>query len=167
MKKVLSVFIICLLPQLASADFMDAEWAASACEAWNDNSVLTDELAKKWIKNDGDRGYKLVRMYRTECGEGTQVQLTLSEMDGKAQCVYGGEPDDKEFNKKMDYLMHAKDKHWTCIGAKKFGCGAMGAMMSGKLKFKGPKGEAMSVMGPFGQFLQLTGTLGGEKVPCK
>lgn len=166
MKKILAVLWFGFLPQLALADFMDAEWAAKACDAWNNNQVLTEKLGKKWIKNHGDRGYKLVRMYRTECGEDTQVQLTLTDKDGKAFCEYGGAPDDKAFNKKMDYLMHAKDKHWTCIGEGKFGCGAMGAMSTGKLKFTGPKGEAMKVMGPFGEFLKLTGTLGGEKTAC-
>ncbi|CAG0878818.1 unnamed protein product [Cyprideis torosa] len=88
-------------------------------------------------------------MYRTECGEETQVQLTLVEDQGSAVCAYGGAPDDKEFNKKQDYQMHASDEHWTCIGAGKFGCGAMGAMMSGKLKFTGPKMEAMGTLGEY------------------
>ena len=52
------------------------------------------------------------------------------------------------------------------MGEASFGCGAMGAMMSGKLKFNGPKMEAMSVMGPFNQYLQLTGKVPGEKGAC-
>jgi putative sterol carrier protein len=42
----------------------------------------------------------------------------------------------------------------------------MGAMTTGKLKFDGPKMEAMGVMGPFNAFLKLTGTIGGEKGAC-
>lgn len=42
----------------------------------------------------------------------------------------------------------------------------MGAMMSGKLKFKGPKMEAMKVMGPFASFLRLTGKVAGNKANC-
>jgi putative sterol carrier protein len=42
----------------------------------------------------------------------------------------------------------------------------MGAMMTGKLQFKGPKGEAMGVMGPFDTFLQLTGKVPGDKKAC-
>mgnify|MGYP002067681959 CR=1 FL=1 len=39
----------------------------------------------------------------------------------------------------------------------------MGEMMSGKLKFTGQKSEAMTVMGPFGSFLELTGSVAGTK----
>ena len=35
-------------------------------------------------------------------------------------------------------------------------------MMTGKLKYSGPKGEAMSVMGRFDSFLQLTGKVPGD-----
>ena len=166
MRKHLIVITMLLLPVAVRADFLDAEWAVKACEGWNQSEMLTTKLAKKWIKNDGDRGYKVIRMYRTECGEETQVQMTIVEQDGKATCEYGGLPDDKAFNKKQDYLMHATDDHWSCIGEANFGCGAMGAMMSGKLKFTGPKMEAMGVMKPFGAFLKLTGELGGEKTAC-
>ena len=167
MKRILLAIAFAIAPMTAQADFMDAAWASEACEAWNDNETLTTKLGEKWIKNDADRGYKVVRMFRTECGEKAKIQLTLVEQDGKAICSYGGAPDDKVFNKKQDYLMHATDEHWTCIGTAKFGCGAMGAMMSGKLKFTGPKMEAMGVMKPFGAFLKLTGQLGGEKVACE
>jgi putative sterol carrier protein len=53
------------------------------------------------------------------------------------------------------------------MGKGDFGCGAMGAMMSGKLNFKGPKVEAMKVMGPFESFLKLTGKVAGDKSACK
>jgi hypothetical protein len=52
------------------------------------------------------------------------------------------------------------------MGEGSFGCGAMGAMTTGKLKFSGPKGEAMGVMGPFDDFLVLTGQIGGDKDAC-
>lgn len=157
-----------VLPALASADFMDADWAANACDAWNQSETLTTKLAGEgWLDNNGDRGYKLIQMFRTACGEETKVQLNIEAKDGKAMCTFGGQPDGKDFNPKMDYLMHAKDKHWTCIGKAKFGCGAMGAMSTGKLRFKGPKMEAMGVMGPFGSFLKLTGDIPGEKTACK
>ena len=35
--------------------------------------------------------------------------------------------------------MYCTDEDWTCIGEGKFGCGAMGAMMTGKLKFLAQK----------------------------
>jgi len=159
--------ILVVTPAIASAEFMDNDWAKQACDGWNASEVLTTELAgEPWMDNNGGRGYKLVQIYRTACGEDTKIQLTIEPKDGKAICTYGGAPDGKAFNKKKDYVMHATDKHWTCIGAGKFGCGAMGAMSTGKLKFTGPKLEAMGVMGPFGKFLRLTGEIGGEKTPC-
>jgi len=66
----------------------------------------------------------------------------------------------------VDYVMNATDEDWTCMGEGKFGCGAMGAMMTGKLEFEGPKVEAMSVVGPFDSFLQLTGKVAGDKSSC-
>lgn len=163
-----SVFSALLISASAQAAFMDAEWAGKACEAWNQSAPLTTELAgEAWLDNNAGRGYKMIQMYRTECGDGSKVQLNIENKDGKATCTYGGVPDGKAFDKKVDYLMHAKDKHWTCMGEGKFGCGAMGAMSTGKLKFTGPKMEAMGVMGPFGAFLKLTGQIPGEKSACQ
>jgi putative sterol carrier protein len=65
------------------------------------------------------------------------------------------------------YQTASNDADWTCMGKGEFGCGAMGAMMSGKLNFKGPKVEAMKVMGPFESFLKLTGKVAGDKSACK
>lgn len=165
LKKILLGTSLTLITSITTADnYMDAAWAKKACDAWNKNATLTTELSgETWAANNADRGYKLIQMYRTECGAATKVQLNIEDKDGKAMCTYGGLPDKKAVNPKVDYVMHAKDKHWTCMGSGKFGCGAMGAMGTGKLKFKGPKGEAMSVMGPFGAFLKLAGAVPGEK----
>jgi putative sterol carrier protein len=38
----------------------------------------------------------------------------------------------------------------------------MRAMMFNRLKFEGPKMEAMSVMGPFEQFLLMPGKIAGD-----
>ena len=40
-------------------------------------------------------------------------------------------------------------------------------MMTGKLKFSGPKGEAIGVLGPFDSFLQLTGKVPGDTSSCQ
>ncbi len=151
--------------------YMDAAWAKKACNAWNQNATLTAGLAKvvdgkSWIKNNGGRGYKLIRMYRSSCGAPSSIQMVIQDKGGKAMCSSAGKADGKKMNFATDYLMHASDKNWKCMGAKSFGCGAMGAMMSGKLKFQGPKMEAMSVMGPFGAFLQIAGKLPGDKASC-
>ncbi len=145
-----------------AAEFMDKTWAKNTCDAWNKNSTLTSGLAD-WAKNNKDRGYKLIQIYRTQCDTKSKIQLNLVNKGGKAICVYGGQPDGKKVDTDVDYIMHANDEDWTCMGKGSFGCGAMGAMMSGKLKFSGPKGEAMTVMGPFGAFLELTGKVAGTK----
>jgi putative sterol carrier protein len=149
-----------------AAKFMDAAWAKQLCDAWNKNDKLTAGLAEKWIKNDAGRGYKIIQLYRTQCGPATKVELKIVPKDGKAMCAAGGAVTQQTLNKDVDYVMHATDEDWTCMGEGKFGCGAMGAMMTGKLKFEGPKGEAMGVMGPFDGFLTMTGTVPGDKAGC-
>jgi len=147
--------------------FMDAEWAASLCNAWNANTTLTTKLGgDAWAKNDAGRGYKVIHLYRDKCGTGSAVELVISEKDGKAICTHGGAIKHAALDKSVDYLMHASDEDWSCMGEGSFGCGAMGAMMSGKLKFSGPKGEAMAVMGPFDSFLKMTGQVSGDKAAC-
>jgi putative sterol carrier protein len=143
-----------------AAPLMSAEWAGQACQAWNKNPVLTDELAERWIKNDGGRGYKIIHMYRTDCGENTKVELVISGQGGKALCTYGGPIKNTNLNDDMDYVMHAETKRWREMGAGEYG--PMRAMMFGRLKFQGPKAEAMRVMGPFEQFLLMPGKVPGD-----
>ncbi len=163
LKQILFGTTILIANSAASAEnFMDAKWAETACDAWNKNTTLTGELSgNAWIANNKGRGYKIIQMYRTECGEKTKVQLNIADKDGKAMCVYGGLPDGKKIDTSIDYIMHAKDQRWTELGNTEYG--PMKAMMFGRLKFKGPKAEAMSVMGPFGVFLELAGSIPGEK----
>ena len=163
LKKITLLCTFFLLPNISNAVFMDNNWAKSACDGWNKNNTLTTELAEKWVKNDKNRGYKIVQIYRDECGEKSKIQMNISSQGGKAMCVYAGAPDGKALDMDVDYVMHATDEDWTCIGKGSFGCGAMGAMATGKLKFTGPKLEAMSVMGPFEEFLLLTGKIAGAK----
>ena len=156
--------------------YMDAAWAQKACNAWNASDTLTSQLLDidadedgggySWVKNNAGRDYKLVQMYRSSCGEASKIQLTIQEKDGKAICTAAGKPDGKKMNFGVDYLMHATDKNWACMGKGSWGCGAMGAMMSGKLKFKGPKVEAMKVMSPFEAFLKVAGSTAGDKASC-
>lgn len=143
--------------------FMSDAWAKQACKAWNNNSTLTKELAK-WATNDDGRGFKTIQMYRDKCGLGSKVELKITNKDGKAMCTYGGAVTNTDPDYGVDYLMHATDENWTCMG--KGDCKAMGSMMTGKLKFSGPKMEAMGVMGPFNEFLALTGSVGGDKSSC-
>jgi putative sterol carrier protein len=147
--------------------FMDAAWAAQLCKAWNANGTLTKGLAgDSWAKNNAGRGYKTIHLYRSKCGEKSKVEIEIADKDGKATCTYGGAVKHDKPNYDVDYLMYSDDEGWTCMGEGKFGCGAMGAMMSGTLKFKGPKGEAMGVMGPFDSFLTMTSKVPGDKAAC-
>ncbi len=143
-----------------AAPMMSADWAVQACQSWNNNPILTDELAEKWIKNDKGRGYKVMHMYRTDCGETTKIEMTISAKNGKALCSYAGPIQHTTLDLDSDYLMHAETKRWKEMGAGEYG--PMRAMMFGRLKFEGPKGEAMRVMGPFEQFLLIPGKVRGE-----
>lgn len=171
-KKLGVMLVIGVMASPAMADtYMDAAWAKKACNAWNQSAVLTAGLAKgddgkSWVANNAGRGYKVIRMYRSSCGAPSNIQMLIQNKNGKAMCTSAGKADAKKMNFSVDYLMHASDKNWACMGRGSFGCGAMGAMMSGKLKFQGPKVEAMSVMGPFGAFLKIAGKVPGDKASC-
>ncbi|MBI3393017.1 MAG: hypothetical protein HY039_07495, partial [Nitrospirae bacterium] len=87
---------------------MSSEWAAQACEAWNKDKVLTEELEKSgWTKNDKGRGYKVLHIYRTNCPNDPRVELKIQSKDKKAVCAAGGAttvtPDTS-----VDYIMHAE-----------------------------------------------------------
>ncbi len=150
-----------------STTFMDAAWAQGMCDAWNKSTTLVTGLAgKDWMDNNGGRGFKMLRLYRDKCGPASAVQLTIVPKDGKAMCQSGGAPSADKMDLSLDYLMHATDEDWMCMGKGSWGCGAMGAMMTGKLKFDGPKMEAMGVMDPFNAFLQLVDDVPGDASKC-
>jgi len=169
-------------PVALATTYMDATWANKACVAWNASPILTQQLMEteagieleedddsegySWVKNNANRGYKIVQMYRTACGAKTKIQLVIQEKNGKAMCTSSGKPDGKVMDFSVDYLMHATDANWECMGRGSFGCGVMGAMMSGKLKFQGPKFEVIRVMSPFESFLKVAGRTAGDKNTC-
>jgi len=143
-----------------AAPLMSTDWSVQACTYWNTNPALTTELAERWAKNDGGRGYKIIHMYRTDCGENTKVEMTISTKGGKTICTYAGKIQHATLDYDMDYKMHAETKRWHEMGAGEYG--PMKAMMLFRLKFEGPKGEAMKVMGPFEQFLLIPGKVPGD-----
>lgn len=140
--------------------FMSGAWGVAACAAWNQDPVLTTELAKKWIRNDKGRGYKVLQLYRSDCGDKPTAELRIALQEDKAECVYGGSVETATLDKGADYVMSATTERWRQIGAGEYG--AMKAMMLGRLHFSGPYGEAMGNMGPFGSFLLLAGTVEGS-----
>jgi len=146
--------------QAAEPALMSGDWSAAACVAWNADPVLTGELVKSgWVKNDKGRGYKVMQVYRSDCGDKPTAELRVALKDGKAQCVYGGPVETQALDGGADYVMHAKTERWKQMGAGEYG--PMKAMMLGRLSFSGPYGEAMGNMGPFTNFLLLVGKVPG------
>jgi putative sterol carrier protein len=152
-------FTCAAVAQDAEPAFMSGGWGQSACAAWNQDPILTTELARKWIKNDKGRGYKVLQLYRSDCGDKPTAELRISLVDSKAHCTYGGPVETLKLDKGADYLMHATTERWKQMGAGEYG--PMKAMMFGRLSFSGPMGEAMGNMGPFGSFLLLAGKVPG------
>lgn len=148
----------------AAPTLMNAEWATAACEKWNQTPELMEGLGGSWVKNDGGKGFKVIRLYRTDCGEASQVELRITDQAGKARCAYGGKLETASLNASVDYVMHATTARWGEMGKGEYG--PMRAMMFGRLEFVGPKGEAMSVMSPFESFLLLVGKVPGETGAC-
>lgn len=144
----------------SATPLMSSDWASQACDSFNSNDILTKELAGGWVNNDAGRGYKVIHLYRTDCGKLSRVEMRISPKDGKAMCVYGGKVENLLLNGDSDYVMHASTQEWREMGAGEYG--PMRAMMTGALQFDGPKLEAMSVMGPFEQFLLLPGKVSGS-----
>ena len=148
----------------AEVIFMSGEWAESACEAWNQDEELTGNLTQ-WMENDLDRGFKIIQIYRMDCEDSPRVELRLegAEEEGNIQCTYGG-PAKAELDAKADYVMFAQTDRWEEMGAGDYG--PMKGMMTRRLRFQGPKWEAMNNMGPFKNFLLLTGQIEGDTASC-
>lgn len=145
--------------------FMSADWAGRACDAWNADPVLTNELVKSgWIENDGGRGFKVMQIYRSDCPDSPRVEMRVALKDGKAMCVYGGKVETQKLDSGKDYIMHAETVRWGEMGRNEYG--PMKAMMFGRLKFDGPMMEAMGNMGPFKNFLLLTGKVTATTASC-
>jgi putative sterol carrier protein len=144
---------------------MSGEWAKDACAAWNQDSVLTDKLVEsEWVKNDKGRGFKVMQVYRSDCGDKPTAEMRIALKDGKAACVYGGAPDTAKLDSGADYVMKAETARWIEMGKGEYG--PMAAMMFGRLGFEGPRMEAMGNMGPFGNFLLLVGKVPSDIAAC-
>jgi putative sterol carrier protein len=161
----LGLFAVAGSAAAAPPVMMSADWSAAACRAWNEDPVLTTKLVEsEWIKNDAGRGFKVMQLYRNDCGEKATAELRVSLKDGKAMCVYGGKVETAKMNGDADYTMHAETKRWTEMGKGDYG--PMKAMLLGRLLFDGPYGEAMKNMGPFESFLLLVGKVPSDTTAC-
>lgn len=149
----------------AAPVLMGPDWAQQACAAWNQNKILTGDLATSgWAKNDKGRGYKIIRVYRQDCPESPRAELRFADKAGKASCISGGNATEAPLNGDADYLMWAETERWLQMGKGSYG--PMRAMMFGRLKFEGPMWEAMGNMGPFEQFLLLIGQVAADSGRC-
>ncbi|MDW8067267.1 MAG: SCP2 sterol-binding domain-containing protein [Aquificaceae bacterium] len=149
MKKLYGALLVLSGVAMSAPVFMDGEYAKALCDTWNKTPQLSEQLGKSesWVAVPERKLF----MYREDCGDGKQIQLTIRNEGGKAQCVYGGPAKDKRG--KDDFLMYAETKRWLEMGRKEYG--PMRAMMLNRLKFEGPKGVAMKNMGPFEAFLDI------------
>jgi putative sterol carrier protein len=144
---------------------MSEQWATAACAAWNNDPVLTDQLAESgWAQNDKGRGFKVMQLFRSDCGAKPSAEMRIARKDGKALCVYGGRVETAQLDLGADYVMSAETARWTEMGNGDYG--PMRAMMFGRLHFQGPKMEAMSNMTPFENFLRLVGKVPGSTASC-
>lgn len=151
--------------QASDPILMSAEWGTAACAAWNADPVLTRDLVESgWIKNDKGRGFKVMQVYREDCGKKPTVELRVSLKDGAAHCVYGGAVQTTQLDSGADYVMFADTARWQEMGRGEYG--PMKAMAFGRLGFKGPKMEAMGNMGPFSNFLLLVGKVKSDVGSC-
>lgn len=142
-------------PGAAAPGLMTPPWAQEMCKAWNADPILTTKLVESgWIKNDKQRGFKAIQLYRLDCEGSPRIELRLSEKDGKAMCVYGGKAR-AELDTRVDYVMFAEAARWIEMGKGEYG--PMKAMFLQRLGFNGPMFEAMGNMGPFESFLLLVG----------
>jgi putative sterol carrier protein len=149
----------------AAPQMMSEEWARAACEAWNADAVLPVKLNESgWAANNKSRGYKRLRIARTDCAASPAVELRIEPKDGRAQCVLGGKSQAPELDTDVEYSMTAETRRWQEMGRGEYG--PMRAMMFGRLSFDGPMGEAMGNMGPFESFLLLVGKVPGETAAC-
>jgi putative sterol carrier protein len=150
-----------------AAPLMSAEWAQQACQLWNTTPSLTNDLfGKPWLANDAGRGYKIVQMYRKDCGAATRTELKIEPKDGKAICTYGGKPQTAGFNGDKDYVMMASTKSWKEMGAGEYG--PKSGMFFHGFRFDGPYAEAMGVMGAFEAFVLFPGKIpGDDSCPAK
>lgn len=144
---------------------MSIEYIKQFCGAWNADELMTKGLAdSEWIDNDGDKGFKIIQLYRNDCPDSPHVEMQFERQNNKAMCVYAGKVENPELDRSADYEMYADTNRWIEIGNGDYG--PMKAMMFGRLKFKGPKIEAMGNMGPFKNFLLLFGHFPSDPTVC-
>lgn len=158
MKKLM--LLLSMYVGLASATvMMDANYARELCNLWDQTPALVN-MASSSSEWRGAPVRKLF-LYRKDC-RSRQIELYIQNMNGKAECVYGGWAKDPRTGN--DFLMYATTKHWIEMGRGDYG--PMHAMMFGELSFSGPKFVAMANMGPFSKFLRLLGRIPANTNAC-
>ena len=159
------LWVIGLPAAAAPTALMSSEWAAKACDAWNQEPTLTDKLQESgWVDNDAEQGYKVIHLYREDCADSPTAELRIGVEQNKAMCLYGGAVETTDLNTDVNYVMYADTERWQQMGNGEYG--PMKAMLFRRLKFIGPKFEAMRNMGAFGSFLLLVGKVPADMTQC-
>jgi putative sterol carrier protein len=152
-------------PLAAQPALMSAEWAQGACEAWNRDAALTDPPVETgWVKNDKGSGFKVMHVFRKDCGAAPTAELRIALKGDMALCVYGGKVETTQLDRSADDVMSVDTARWVEMGRGDYG--PMRATMFGRLEFVGPRMEAMGNMGPFENFLLLIGKVPGGTQCC-
>jgi putative sterol carrier protein len=160
-KAILAMGLVGVLNSFANAIvMMDASYARELCSLWDQTPALVG-MASSSSEWRGAPVRKLF-LYRKDCSPSKQIELYIQNMNGKAECVYGGWAKDRRTGN--DFLMYATTKHWIEMGRGDYG--PMHAMMFGELSFSGPKFVAMANMGPFSKFLRLLGRIPAQTNVC-
>ncbi|HIE77486.1 MAG TPA: hypothetical protein EYP92_01475 [Candidatus Thioglobus sp.] len=140
MKKILiTLASLISLGVYAGAEQMAAEFNASSTPA--------ELVASGWAANDAGKGFKVLQVTVDDANVAAEMHI---DNNGKVVAFFDSiETANPNFD--VDYLMSADMDDWAAMGTGDNG--PMYAMTFGGLSFKGPMGEAMSNMGPFGSFL--------------
>ncbi|MFP3158561.1 MAG: SCP2 sterol-binding domain-containing protein [Hydrogenobaculum sp.] len=160
-KAILTMCLVGILNSFADAIvMMDASYARELCSLWDQTPALVGmaSSSSEWR----EAPVRKLFLYRKDCSPSKQIELYIQNMNGKAECVYGGWAKDRRTGN--DFLMYATTKHWIEMGRGDYG--PMHAMIFGELSFSGPKFVAMANMGPFSKFLRLLGRIPAQTNVC-
>jgi len=101
-----------------AAPAMDVrEWTAQACDYWNKEPILMDGLGDKWIKNNSNRGYKIIHLYRTDCGEATQTEMKIVPRTARPCAPMAVRCRIRKWTMRPTTPWHATTERWNEMGA--------------------------------------------------
>lgn len=122
--------------------------AKTMCEEFNASKTPAQLVDTGWAANNGSKSFKTLQVVVDD--EPVTAEMRI---DATGKCIASFDSlANKDMDSSYDYVMSADMEDWADMAT-----GDNGPMyhMSwlGGLSFKGPYGEAMANMGPFGSFL--------------